>query len=947
MCDVTMPDALTGWQDVLSCPFCLDVATECIRLTHSDDAKNCGACACVPCLKDWLASCNVKRDTVLACPRCRHPLLVAQLHKQVRAPNPGDPLIARLLADVPAHCRYCSASGTVASMAKHHPMCLHRQLARLQDADDLIHQAMCGGPRAPEGALGRAWVAAMEAVHALDPTEAERYLVRWLAASEGRGIDYAVHHPFRALFGGLPLVTLAACETAWDNDAPKWTTVAGTALYDWATDATPADQRTHTQTRLLARLARTLESDDPVVLTEFTRALSPPVVQRLPPAAVRAFIERIPSLGGPPTTAHTDLLVKCLEWCGGGFTPDETLALVSPVLAMDAWWSNATVAHCVHRGSIERSALSVLVPSLTALWRGRGPPQDVAHSVDATMASLISGTYRFEGNPTALFAAVSSISTATCDVLQPEHRGPLWTAFANDLVARHRPEADDPPPPLLMLSPRIALFLCPAVEPQHTREPLLRLLMNPYAFVGTDRRDIRWTVSWLGHFTLADRMGVHTSELAWHEIPDGVAESILMGALEQADLWHTAEDDRQWNWARIVVHLVVAFAVRASRISCVLAAHTVTHHIGHARRPEEVCPRNWTAQVPLFLGSCLSTFLCMLTDETFLQLDTLLLFLRSHTEAVLNRLLAVSPLHWTEDTAAAVVRHTPARWVERVAWSQWFRASVSHYAQRGAIRTMGSVSNHRHSSRRCCTWVTLLRVTSVAPSDQRAPRHADAMSRFVSVGAGSAEVDAVLAEWLVAPTPPIRVLLRNWATAAVAEHAESYLLSHIALFCMQAITPRLPIDIPRRLSAAVGNHLHAWTRSRMDPSSIVDACNTLWLVVYFGDDDALVAMAQLWWTDLRKHLIAVSVASGNHFLPVPMLQRLEFRCAAFHPPVIALDCLCMGLHMASRGLWVNSRPLMNTLRVLPDRRIVLGKLCVIGCFLYVRPSRVRVIVTRT
>jgi hypothetical protein len=942
MCDVNMPDALLGWQDVLSCPFCLDVATECIRLTHSDHEKDCGVCACVMCVKNWLSACDVSRDTVLGCPRCRHPLFVTQLHKRVHAPNPGDPLITRLLADVPAQCRHCGACGTVASMAKHNPICTARQLATLRDADAVIHQAVCTGI----SVSGKQWVDAFEALHTLDVAEAERYLVQWLTASEGRGIDYVAHRPFRSLFVSLPSATLTACEMAWGENTPKWTTMAGSELYDLATQM---EDGTTIHTQLLARFAHTLESDDPTVLTEFVLALPSHIMRHLPRTAVRDFIARIPQLLNP-TTAHVDLLVKCLESC---FTPEDECDAASslkPVLAwmknIDTCWSNPTVARCIFRGSIQPSAMTILVPSLKTLWLKRcelGTPWDCTHSVDAIIASLISGAYQFERDTTetpALFAAVSTIGTAilTCNVLQPHHRAPLWTAFTRDLLARGQdPEGDGHPHPPLILSPMVAMFLWPAAE-QHNpsgdvRNALRHLLMRPYAFLDVHatvaHRDIKWTASWLGHFTLADRLGADTDAFVpWQDIPDGLAESLLMGALEQADLWHTADDEPLWNWARIVVRLATGFVERASRISCVQAAHTVAQHIGHALVPGDVCPRNWTTRMPIFgphPSELLSHFLGLLADDTFLQLDVLSVFLRTHTEAVLNRLLRVSPLHWTEDATMAVVRHTSARWVERVAWSSWFRASVSHYAQRGAIRTMGSRSNHR-DNRRCCTWVTLLRVTSVAPSGQRPPRHADAMNRLVSVGANGADVDAVLTDWLVHPTPAIRASLRRWATAALAEHAEAYLLSHIALFCMQAITPSLPIAgfaPPHRLSAAVGNHLHAWTASIVD-TSIVDACNTLWLVLFFGDDDALAAMAQLWLTDLRKRLIAVSTTSGNHFINGPMLQRLECRCSVFHPPDVALDCLCMGLHMASRGLLTSP---MNTLRVLPDRRIVLGKLC--------------------
>ena len=198
---MALPEALTGWQDVLACPFCLEVATECIRLTHIERDKDCGACACVDCVKNWL---NLTETPNLMCPRCRHPLCAANLRETMSLPNPGDPFIHRLIADIPVQCSHCDVRGTMASLLKHNASCMGRHLTKLRDADEAIHVAMCRGRLVS----GIQWVDAYVSLHKENPTEAFRYLVRWLAVCEERGIDYVFHHPFRTLLVRIPLVIL-------------------------------------------------------------------------------------------------------------------------------------------------------------------------------------------------------------------------------------------------------------------------------------------------------------------------------------------------------------------------------------------------------------------------------------------------------------------------------------------------------------------------------------------------------------------------------------------------------------------------------------------------------------------------------------------------------------------------------------------------------------------
>lgn len=170
------PDNLPGWQDVLSCPFCLGIAVECIRLPHSEPDRDCGVCACAECVQEWVVFCD---NADLVCPRCRYPICAVHLKDVCNRPNPRDPLIARLVADVLAQCPYCDMKGTVSSMTSHaNGHRAERQLIKLQRADNIIKQQGA----LPLPGFGVQWVNAFVALHALAPTDAFRYLVQWLAS---------------------------------------------------------------------------------------------------------------------------------------------------------------------------------------------------------------------------------------------------------------------------------------------------------------------------------------------------------------------------------------------------------------------------------------------------------------------------------------------------------------------------------------------------------------------------------------------------------------------------------------------------------------------------------------------------------------------------------------------------------------------------------------------
>ena len=95
-----LSNELPGWQDTLSCPFCLNIAVECIRLPHAEPDRDCGVCACAACVREWITFSN---NVGLACPRCRHPICEVHLKNSCDQPNCGDPVITRLLANVVTH----------------------------------------------------------------------------------------------------------------------------------------------------------------------------------------------------------------------------------------------------------------------------------------------------------------------------------------------------------------------------------------------------------------------------------------------------------------------------------------------------------------------------------------------------------------------------------------------------------------------------------------------------------------------------------------------------------------------------------------------------------------------------------------------------------------------------------------------------------------------------
>ena len=114
-------DDLLGWKDILTCPFCSGVAVEGIRLPQTEPAQDCGVGACAECARAVLRR-DIRHtadEDNLPCPRCEQPISVIQLKAACKQINHRDPLAARLLADVVAHCPYCDMTGMVSTVTNH------------------------------------------------------------------------------------------------------------------------------------------------------------------------------------------------------------------------------------------------------------------------------------------------------------------------------------------------------------------------------------------------------------------------------------------------------------------------------------------------------------------------------------------------------------------------------------------------------------------------------------------------------------------------------------------------------------------------------------------------------------------------------------------------------------------------------------------------------------
>ena len=907
-----LPDGLLGWQDVLTCPFCLDVAVDCVRLTHAERDRDCGVCACAACVKTWLAACT---GLDLACPRCRYPICAAHLQDVIGQPNPADPLVVRLLADVPVECMHCKFIGSVATMSSHGAVCVVRHIQTLIALDGVLITEQHSFEDDT-----KAWVEAFLALYKLDATRACGYLSEWIASWEQPRDQLLFYGPFRLLFVTLPAVVFTTCETVWTRNLPV-TVIC--SLFDLLTTQTPmGDPQDAVQRTLLDRLSHYFLSDNPDLLMDLSVSLSWNIAKKLPMSVFQTFTERLASPSIVPSTAHAAVLIRCVK--DGVVEPSQLISRVLLSSNLEAWWSDAQVAHCIRQGIDSGSALHPLLPPLVDEWTVRcssGKALANVAPIDEVIACLVADTYDFNdfGRAHALFAAMA---TSRASIATEMFRAPMyfWNAF------EHVMSGSDTQP--LMLTPRIALSLVSCATTQAgERDPLVRkleeMLLNPDAFKNIQIHIpsdlvLPWTAFWLGHFTLADRLfPSNFDRVVWSCIPDDAAHSLIQSTMDHAVWWNdtSVSDIRGWSWARIVVRLLTIFAGRDGRLGvCQIAAHAVARHIGTTLNVVDVDHRNWTSQIPIFTQPCdLMRLLNLLDDTVLLQPNILPLLLRSHTNAIENRLRLVPATEWTAMATAIVVKHGRPRTVSAVAWSTWFRASMLWDAQSIAIAAVESMRGRPAGKR--ATWVTLLRIHAIVSSNQIAPRRCDAMIGLASKGASLSDVERVIAEWLMDPTPRLRSEANRWAIAARANQLVPFLLARIRRFCMHKIAMPFPrVGGSECIAGAVGEYL--CRLATVDCAA--NACNALWFVIYYAADDLLLKVGQCWASNLRNRLLALCNATVD-FMSAHCLWRLEMRCASFEPPVAALDSLCLGLHMVTRGN--NANRTMDTLQTLPDARI--------------------------
>ena len=373
---------LVGWKDILSCPFCSSVAVECIRLPHSEPTQDCGVCACAECARVVLR--DIAGGEHLACPRCRHPINVAQLKHTCSRFNHRDPLIARLLADVDAQCPHCDMKGTVSTVTshatKHH--CVQRYLALLHSVDATTKQ-----PLSDQMLMMTPWLDAFVALHAVAPTEAGHYLTEWMEMA-----TTPTQMMLCALVVRFPTLTLDACAShPFSRIIP---------MYEALTKNPPrTDEYDAVCSRMVHQIMDGFTSDDPDVLLDLKANLSATAMTQLfvhPPApglvGLRSFAARLETMETGQTFAHAELLMHCVSIFD--IDSEERTALLSGILSLsglDNWWSDELVALSICEG-IESVVLDPLWYEFTEVWRCRKPKWVPSHAyITATLVSDLHG----------------------------------------------------------------------------------------------------------------------------------------------------------------------------------------------------------------------------------------------------------------------------------------------------------------------------------------------------------------------------------------------------------------------------------------------------------------------------------------------------------------------------------------------------------------------------
>ena len=505
----------------------------------------------------------------------------------------------------------------------------------------------------------------------------------------------------------------------------------------------------------------------------------------------------------------------------------------------------------------ESSALSSVVEALVALWLRRtanGCNNTSVGSVYQTMAALVTGTHQFD-NPLRVPHVFRALSTFRPSVVKTifQASGPaVWKAFLDYSVTQ---EAVAYP---LMLSPLVAQQMNPHalcrgwLYGTDTQELMERILTDMGMFVDNNNvvpinPHVPWTMSWLGYFTLSSALFC-TEQFDWEQLTDDFVERILNSALQHAVWWSHADNAPNWGWAVVVVRLLAVFVRHGVRNVCHRAACALARHLATAVDADALSEHNWPMSVPIFPYPCdFGRFLWLLTDYDLMNTDALPVLVKSHTGAILNRLRAVKPMHWTSEAAACVVRHGATRTVSTVAWAAWFHPSTPRIAQCAAVNTADAVRPSKP-----CKWSTMLRIHALIPTLCAPARGGGTLGRLVSNATGVWAVERVLDEWVTQPTPKTQAEATRWASAATSDTVEPFILARMQRYCMSCMTVPLQ-TLPQSISGSVGMHL----MERANALHMPDACYALWFVVHYCDNYFLTQTAAYWMGNLRRRMVSV------------------------------------------------------------------------------------------
>jgi hypothetical protein len=915
-----LPDDLPGWQDVMSCPFCLNVAVDCIRLPHAEPEHDCGVCACADCVREWVVFCD---NAELACPRCRYPICAVHLRDVCSRPNVRDPLVARLIADIGAQCPYCDLQGTVSTITSHTTKhCIERHLFTLHKVVAVIQQARKSSVSVSSGESIQC-VDAFIALHALSPKEACHYLVQWMASIHQEGGQWADPYadPVRRLFLRLPIEVLDAYEMAWKNNAPPFSFGTVISMHKMVLDneaSMEASLYNATCSRLIDHIAEGFNSDNPLVLSDLTNSLPlSSIFDSIPVSVVGAFAERLLTMvEPPPTNMHSKLLICCIEeeiWD----QPNATIWLSSVLKLsnLDVWWSDDLLAYCMYQCMIQGSPLFPMVEAFKGLWLLRHTKtHPMVYPSNWIAALLLAGMYQFDNRREVpdVFVILSMSSAPILEMMVPFMES-IWMAFVCDISVRQTQTSEVDP---LMMTPRLARALAHytttnqngALNVQQADfyildEHMPMILSKPNTVTNFSLAlHMSSTISWLGHFTLFVAL-FNPDKLDCGLLADEFVKDILVHTICNCGWWADntqSHDGVDWGWARIAVRLLAVLARPSNRVLCTEIANRVARQMGDMACFMNMTYRKWNQQVPIFTHPHdLGRLLWLLDDTVLLEFKVLPVFLMSHTGVIMNRLRFVLPQHWTASAATQVVESGAAKTITAVAWTAWFALTVPRDAQCAAVQAADAMTSKKpHTTQN--RWVTLLHIQARIIRHRCPGPRADILIRFISDTTGTVNVEQLLDEWVVHPKKEVCVDMNRWAAAAhghpLVDTPALFVLSQLrhALATFVPVPHQPPISLSTAgLSGSVGDYL-------VDQAScgcLVRARDALWFVVHYASDVVLISLANRWASNLRNHLVNLCVDDLDYDPMFETNSFLEKRCGMMVPSNEALDCLRLGLRM--------------------------------------------------